>query len=75
MPTKAGLEKELNEMLDTNFEWSQMKKDDLELLVELVDEGVLIEPQVKHVTKEHGKEKLDSVVDNWEPGTIARRIL
>lgn len=75
MVTKKDLEKELNEKLDTDLEWSRMKRDDLDLLVELVDGGHLIEPMVKLQAKKHGKEALDEQIDEWRPGKIVGRLL
>jgi len=75
MPTKETLSDELNEMLGTEFDFSGMKKDELKLLVELVDEGALLEPQAKHVVKEHGKSKLDEQVDSWTPGQYVSKLL
>ena len=75
MATKADLEEELNEMLDTDLEWSKMKRDDLDLLVELVDEGHLIEPMVKLQAKKHSKEVVDEQIDEWRPGKIVGRLV
>lgn len=75
MVTKDQLSEDLNEMLDTQMDWSKMKKDDLELLHELVDEGALIEPMAKHIASEKGQDVLDEKVKSWEPGTIITRLM
>lgn len=75
MPTKEQLSEEVNEILGTEIDWSGLKKDELELLYELLDDGDLLEPQAKHIIKKKGKDKLDDQIDEWQPGQIAMRIV
>lgn len=75
MPPKAELSEELNEILDTDIDFSRMTKDDLKQLHELVEQGHLIEPQMKYVAKTHGKKKLDEVIDDWHPGKYLLRVI
>jgi len=75
MATKAELQEEVNDMLGTNMEFSKMRSDDLELLRDLIDEGALLEPQLKHVAKEHGKSALEQQIDDWRPGQVIGRLL
>lgn len=75
MPTKAQLSEEINEILGTEMKWSEMPKEDLELLHELIEEGALIEPMGKHIIAEKGKEKLEAQVDEWYPGKYAGRLM
>lgn len=75
MPEKAQIEEELNEVMDAELEWSKMRKEDLELLLELAKEGALIEPLIKYQVKEHGKDKLDEKVEEWYPGKYAKGVL
>jgi len=75
MPTKQELEDDLNSKLDLDMEWSQMKKDDLELLKELVEEGHLVEPMVKKVVSEKGKDHLEDKVESWDPGDILMKVI
>lgn len=75
MPTKEQLSEEVNEILGTEIDWSGLKKDELELLYELLDDGDLLEPQAKHIIKKKGKSKLDDQIDEWQPGQIAMRIV
>lgn len=57
------------------IEWSKLKKDDLELILELAESGALLEPLAKHQAKEHGKNKLDDMVEDWFPGKYAGGLL
>lgn len=75
MPTKDDLSDEINEMLGTEMEFHRMKAEELEHLRDLVDEGLLLEPQIKHVVSKHGKSKLDEVVKEWEPGQLLIKFL
>lgn len=75
MTTKQDLSDELNQMLGTDMDFSRMKKDDLELLVELADEGALLEPLAKYQVKEHGKQKFEEEVDNWHAGKFVTKLL
>lgn len=68
MPTKEQLEEEINNKLDTQLEWSQMKKDELELFNELLDDGALLEPMAKHIAADKGKDFVEKQVDDWHPG-------
>lgn len=70
MPTKEQLEEEINEKLDTDFEWSQMKKEELKLFNELIDEGMLLEPMAKHIAADKGKDVVESQIQDWYPGKI-----
>lgn len=75
METKKDISDRLNEILGTQMEWEQMKKEDLELLLELVEEGALMEPMAKHIASEKGQDVLDEKVKSWEPGTILARLM
>lgn len=75
MVTKEQLSDQINEILDTDLDFEQMPKEDLELFHELLDEGALLQPQMKHLVKEHGKGKLEEQVDEWYPGKYARLVL
>jgi len=75
MATKGELSDELNQMLDTSIDWSELKKDDLELLIELVDEGHLLEPMAKQLVSSKGQEYLDEKVEEWEAGDLLRRVI
>jgi len=75
MPPKAELSEELNEIFGTDVDFSRMKKDELKQLYELAEQGHLIEPQMKHVAKTHGKQKFDEVIDEWHPGKYLLKVI
>lgn len=75
MPPKDELSEELNEMLDTEIDFSGLKKEDLELFHELVDEGLLLEPMVKHQAKERSKESIDEFIDDYQFGQLLRKVM
>lgn len=75
MATKEEISEEINEILGTEIEWKGMKKEELELFYELIDNGALLEPQAKHIAKNQGKQKVDEKVDEWYPGKYAGRML
>jgi hypothetical protein len=75
MPPKEQLSEEINNVLGTEMDFSRMTKEDLELLHDLILEGVLIEPLIKQVAKDHGKDKLDEVIDDYYVGKYAMRLL
>ena len=75
MVTKADLEERANEILDCEMEWSKMNKDDLELFVELLEEGAFIEPMALEVGKNKTKQIVDEKADEWEPGQLAAKLL
>jgi hypothetical protein len=70
MVTKEQLEEEINDKLDTDFEWSKMKKEELKLLNELIDEGILLEPMAKHIAADKGKDVVEEQIKNWRPGKL-----
>lgn len=69
------MSEELNELLDTDLDFSRMKKDDLELLYDLADEGHLIEPLAKHEVKERGEETLEEIVDDYYVGKYLSMVI
>lgn len=75
MATKNELSEELNRLLGTQMEWDRMKKEDLELLHDLAEDGKLAEPQMKQMAKKHGKRKVEQEIDEWTPGKFASKIL
>lgn len=75
MATKEELSAEVNEMLGTEMEFHRMTAEELEHFRDLLDEGLLLEPQVKHVVSKHGRSKLDEVIKDWEPGQLLLKLL
>jgi len=39
----------------------------------LVEEGLILEPMMKKVASDKGKEKLDEFVEGWTPGQLIAR--
>ena len=75
MATKEDISSEINEKLGTDMEWERMKKDELEHLNMMVDNGMLIEVLVKHMAKNKGSEKVDEIIDDWRPGKLAAKLV
>lgn len=75
MATKEELSSEVNEILGTELGFEEMKKDDLELFLELLDDGVLLEEQAKHIVKNHSKSKLEEEIDDWYAGKLISKLL
>lgn len=75
MVTKADLEERANNILDCDMEWSEMKKDDLELFVELLEEGAFIEPMLVEIGKNKSKKMIDDTAEEWKPGQFATKLL
>lgn len=75
MPTKEELSQEINMILDTDLDFSQMPKDDLRLFHDLAADGSLLEPQIKHLAKEQGKDTVEEQIDDWYPGKIAGKLI
>lgn len=69
------MEEELNEKLHTDLEWSRMKRDDLETLLEKTDNGELLDMLLRHLVSKHGKEELDDRIKNWKPGDLIMRMM
>lgn len=71
MATKDELERRVNEKLDSDIEWSELKKDDLEEFEEMLGEPetlqVLAAKQANEITGGTVEEK----VKNWKPGQLA----
>lgn len=74
MPTKEQIGEGLNDALGTDLEWSKMKKEDLEHLHMLVDEGLLIEPLAKHIAADKGSEFVEDQIQNWTPGQLISKL-
>jgi hypothetical protein len=68
MPTKTEMEEEINERLGLDMEWSKMKKDDLEALLEGLDDEEFIKKFVGQYANTVAGDKVQGQVENWEPG-------
>lgn len=68
MPTKTEMEKEINERLGLDIEWSQMKKDDLEMFIEGLDDEEFIKKFVGQYANTVAGDKVQDQVEEWKPG-------
>lgn len=75
MATKERISEEINDSLDTDIDWSELKKDDLEELKLLLDGGYMMETTAKHYIKENGKKAFEKEVDEWFPGKHISKLL
>lgn len=75
MRTKEEMSKSINDKLGTDLDWSEMKKDDLELFEELIDDGAFLEKLAKLHVKNKSSEKVEETIDDWEPGQIVYKLL
>jgi len=70
MPNKDELEEQVNDRLDTDIEWSRLKKDDL---VEF-REGLQQDKFVKKVVAQYANDKtgdaVEGQIEDWEPGAL-----
>lgn len=71
MPNKSELEKEVNDRLDMDIEWSQLKKEDLETFRDkLSDEGFIKSTVAQYANQATGNE-VETKIKNWSPGQFA----
>jgi len=75
MATKEEIEEEINRKLGTELDWREMKKEDLLELNRMIDEHELLQNLFKHGAKDMGQRQLESMIDEWYPGKLARRIM
>jgi hypothetical protein len=75
MASKEELSAEINDKLDTDLDWSRMKKNELEHLNEMLDEGLLLERVAKVYAKNKGKDTLDEKIEDWSVGTIISKVI
>lgn len=75
MPTKEEIEEELNERLDTEIEWSELKSKDLNKIEEMIDNGELIDKLLRHMVSKYGREEVDRRIKDWKPGDLIRRMM
>lgn len=68
MATKKEMEEELNEMLGLDFEWSEMKKDDLEKLQEGLHDEDFIKKFVGVYANDVAGSMAQEQVEGWQPG-------
>lgn len=68
MATKQEIEDELNERLNTDIEWSQMKKDDLKTLRDGLDDEEFLKKFIGQYANSVAGDKVQEQVENWQPG-------
>jgi len=68
MPTKTEMEEEINERLGLDMEWSQMKKNDLEQLLNGLDDEDFIKKFVGQYANTVAGDKVQDQVEDWKPG-------
>jgi len=68
MATKQELEDELNERLNLDIEWSQMKKGDLITIRDGLDDEEFIKKFIAQYANTVTGHKVQDGIENWEPG-------
>jgi len=72
MPTKDELEEELNGRLNTDFEWSQMKKQDLMDIRDGLDNEEFIKKFVAQYANTVAGDMAQDQVQEWRPGQFVK---
>lgn len=75
MATKEEISSEVNQILGTEIDWSELRKEDLEEFRVMMDDPELLEVLFKHHAKDMSKRQLENLVDGWYPGKYAGRML
>lgn len=75
MPTKSEISDELNDRLNTDIEWEQLKKDDLEQIQYMIESGKMVERILKTIASDKGKKAVEAGVENWKPGMLIKRLI
>lgn len=75
MGQKEEKVKELNDALESNIDFGQLEKDDVEILYDMLESGVLADKATRHILKRKGTQKLEREVDEWYPGKYASTVL
>lgn len=68
MATKKELEDEINEKLETDIEWAELQKEDLETFNELTEDEEFIKLVVANYAGDKTGGLTKSAVSNWAPG-------
>lgn len=68
MPTKQELEDELNERLNLDIEWSQMKKGDIITIRDGLDDEEFVKKFIAQYANTVTGDKVQDGIENWEPG-------
>lgn len=70
MPTKSELETQVNERLDTDMDWSEMKKDDLVKFREGLEDERFVKRVVAQFANDKAGNTVEEQIDGWEPGSL-----
>ena len=68
MVNKSEMEDDINEKLETDIDWSELKKDDLEEFSELIEDEEFVNLMVANYAGDTTGELTKSAVNNWAPG-------
>ena len=68
MPTKQELEDELNERLNLDMEWSEMKKGDLLTIRDGLEDEDFVKKFVAQYANTVAGDKVQGGIENWQPG-------
>jgi len=69
MPTKQELEDELNDKLDLDLEWSEMKKGDLLTISDGLEDEDFVKKFVAVYANMYAGDKIEDQIKDWEPGS------
>ena len=72
MATKEEIEKEVNDRLNTDIEWSRMKKEDLKTIQEGLDDEEFLKKFIAQYASMVTGDKVEEQVQNWKPGQALR---
>lgn len=68
MATKADLQEEVNEKLDTDIEWSNLTKNDLQDFHEMLDDEGFIKTVIAQYANKATGNKVEGGIKDWRPG-------
>jgi len=68
MATKSEIEEDLNERLNMDIEWSELKKDDLKIIEQGLDDEEFIKKFIGQYMNRVAGDKVQDQVEEWKPG-------
>lgn len=74
MPTKSELENQMNDRLDMDIEWSQMKKTDLSKLRDGLEDERFVKKVVAQYANDKAGDTVEEQIDGWQPGQLVSLI-
>jgi len=69
MPTKQELEDELNNKLDLDLQWSEMKKGDLLTIRDGLEDQDFVKKFIAVYANMVAGDKVEGQIKDWEPGS------